>query len=100
MKYADSVPGRSLLLYAPESKSEAKTNLTVVAPISASSPEVAKWLAKGGVGTNVTAGDPGNLPKPKALPSARENLKILNNVSATGITWVVDPALLQADSPC
>ncbi|MEI4872618.1 hypothetical protein Q8G47_28230, partial [Klebsiella pneumoniae] len=48
---------------------------------------------------NVTAGDPGNLPKSKALSSAKENLKILNNVSATGITWVVDPALLQADSP-
>ena len=99
VKYADSIPGRSLLLYAPASKSEAKTNLTVVAPISASSSEVAKWLANGGAGTNVTAGDPGNLPAPKALPSARENLKILNNVSATGITWVVDPALLQADSP-
>ncbi|WP_215522252.1 DUF6049 family protein [Varibaculum prostatecancerukia] len=99
VKLADSVPGRSLLLYAPASKSEAKTDLAVFAPISASSPEVAKWLATGGAGTNVTAGDPGNLPKPKALSTAKENLKILNNVSATGITWVVDPALLQADSP-
>lgn len=95
----DSIPGRSLLLYAPAAKQEAKTNLAVVAPISASSPEVAKWLVKGGVGRAVTASNPGDIPSPKALQSAKDNLKILNTVSTTGITWVVDPALLQADSP-
>lgn len=95
----DSFPGRSLLLYAPTPKSEAKTDLAVVAPLSASSPEMAKWLARGGAGRDATAADLGDIPSPKALHSARDNLKILNNVSTTGITWVVDPALLHSDSP-
>lgn len=99
IKNTDSVPGRSLLLYAPTPKSEAKTDLAVVAPLSASSPEMAKWLARGGAGRGATAANPGDIPSPKALQSARDNLKILNNVSTTGVTWVVDPALLHSDSP-
>ncbi len=99
VKYIDSISGKSLLLYAPATKQEVKTNLSIIAPISASSSEMAKWLAKGGAGRNAAAADPRSIPSLKSLQSAKDNLKILNEVSTTGITWVVDPALIHSDSP-
>lgn len=90
---------RSLLLYAPQTESPAKSSLAIIAPLSASSPEIAKWLARDGIGSQATASTQTSSRVDEPLKSVGENAKLLSNLSTTGITWVVDPALLHTNSP-
>lgn len=90
---------RSLLLYAPQTESPAKSSLAIIAPLSASSPEIAKWLARDGIGSGATASTQTSNLVDEPLKSVGDNAKLLSNLSTTGITWVVDPALLHANSP-
>lgn len=90
---------RSLLLYAPETESPAKSSLAIMAPLSASSPEIAKWLTRDGIGSGATASTQTSNLVDEPLKSVGDNAKLLSNLSTTGITWVVDPALLHANSP-
>ncbi|MDU5541314.1 DUF6049 family protein [Varibaculum cambriense] len=90
---------RSLLLYAPETESPAKSSLAIIAPLSASSPEIAKWLTRKGIGSEATASTQTSNLVAEPLKSVDANAKLLSNLSTTGITWVVDPALLHANSP-
>lgn len=99
VKRKDTKTDRSLLLYAPQTESPAKSSLAIIAPLSASSPEMAKWLARGGTGSEATASTQSATEVNAPLKSVGENAKILSNLSTAGITWVVDPALLHANSP-
>lgn len=90
---------RSLLLYAPQTESPAKSSLAIIAPLSASSPEIAKWLTRDGIGSGATASTQTSNLVDEPLKSVGDNAKLLSNLSTTGITWVVDPALLHANSP-
>ena len=90
---------RSLLLYAPQTESPAKSSLAIVAPLSASSPEIAKWLTRDGIGSQATANTQTSNLVDEPLKSVGENAKLLTNLSKAGITWVVDPALLHTNSP-
>lgn len=90
---------RSLLLYAPQTESPAKSSLAIMAPLSASSPEIAKWLTRDGIGSGATASTQTSNLVDEPLKSVGDNAKLLSNLSTTGITWVVDPALLHANSP-
>ena len=99
VKRKDTETDRSLLLYAPEAESPAKSSLAIIAPLSAASPEMAKWLARGGTGSAATASAQSSTRVNAPLKSVGENAKLLSNLSTAGITWVVDPALLHANSP-
>lgn len=94
----DASAGRSLLLYGDGKNLNAKTKLSVIAPLSASSPEMAKWLATGGAGSTATAGEQESYSA-KPLKSVSDNAALVKSLSREGITWVIDPALLQSDSP-
>lgn len=99
VKSKNIVSDRSLLLYAPSEKLPARSPLTILAPLSASSPQMAKWLASGGTGSDATASNQAIQRVNRPLKSVSDNAKILSNLSATGITWVIDPALLHTNSP-
>lgn len=99
VKRKNMVPARSLLLYAPAEKPQARSSLAIIAPLSASSPEMVKWLARGGAGSQATAGNQVASQVATPLKSVGENAKILSDLSTAGITWVVDPALLHTNSP-
>lgn len=99
VKRKNTESDRSLLLYEPEAESPAKSSLAIIAPLSASSPEMAKWLARGGTGSEATASTQTSSRVNAPLKSVGENAKLLSNLSTAGITWVVDPALLHANSP-
>ena len=99
VKSNNIISDRSLILYAPTEKPQTRSPLAIVAPLSASSPEMAKWLASGGAGSEATASNQAIKGANSPLKTINANAKILSNLSATGITWVIDPAILQADSP-
>ena len=60
---------------------------------------MAKWLARGGTGSAATASTQSSSRVNAPLKSVGENANLLSNLSTAGITWVVDPALLYANSP-
>lgn len=99
VKRKNIAPARSLVVFAPAEKPQARTPLAIIAPLSAASPEMAKWLARGGAGSQATASNQATIPVATPLKSVSDNAKILSDLSTAGITWVVDPALLHSSSP-
>lgn len=100
----DSAAGyssRSLLITTPDQIVWEATpvNLAVIAPLSASDKDVSALLAGSQLAENITTGNfRSSTPQTNALGSV-STVKRALNASVPGLTWLLDPALLDSVSP-